>query len=99
MTRPVPVKLPPGFVWQEADGSEGPRFVAMQLDGKPILRIVPKRAGWLVVIDLNDPSLPQADVAVHSIAAGMRWSARWANGRAKRLYAMSGVDGETPSID
>lgn len=91
MAKPVPVKLPPGFDWVEAPDGAGLPTVSLLLHGESVLRIVSRRAGWLVVVDAVDPTLPQADVAVHSVAAGMRWSARWANGRAKRLYAM--VDG------
>lgn len=90
MAKPVPVKLPPGFDWVEADNHSGATTVSLLLYGESVLRIVSRREGWLVVVDAVDPALPQADVAVHSVAAGMRWSARWANGRAKRLYAMVG---------
>lgn len=90
MTTPLPIKLPPGFDWIETiDDDGGARSVALNLFDRSILRIVPRRAGWLVVIDLKDPQLPQADVAVHSIAAGMRWAARWVQGRVNRLHAMT----------
>ena len=88
MAKPVPVKLPPGFDWVEAPDGAGITAVSLLLHGESVLRIVSRRAGWLVVVDAVDPALPQADVAVHSVAAGMRWSARWANGRVKRLYAI-----------
>ncbi len=90
MTKPLPIKLPPGFEWLETTEEEsGARSVALKLLDRSVLRIVPRRSGWLVIIDLKDPQLPQADVAVHSIAAGMRWAARWVQGRVKRLYAMA----------
>ena len=90
MTKPLPIKLPPGFDWIETiDDDGGARSVALNLFDRSVLRIVPRRAGWLVVVDLKDPQLPQADVAVHSIAAGMRWAARWVQGRVKRLHAIT----------
>lgn len=90
MTKPLPIKLPPGFAWIEStEGDSGARSMALKLFDRSVLRIIPKRSGWLVVIDLKDPQLPQADVAVHSIAAGMRWAARWVQGRVKRLHAMT----------
>lgn len=97
MTKPLPIKLPPGFDWIETieDGG-GARSVALNLFDRSVLRIVPRRAGWLVVIDLKDPQLPQADVAVHSIAAGMRWAARWVQGRVKRLHAMTATSAKAP---
>jgi len=96
MAKPVPVKLPPGFNWVEGPEGAGDAAVSLLLHGESVLRIVSRRAGWLVVVDAVDPALPQADVAVHSVAAGMRWSARWANGRAKRLYAM--VEGPKSAV-
>ncbi len=97
MTTPLPIKLPPGFEWIETPTDEsGARTVSLRLSDRSVLRIVPKRSGWVVVVDLKDPQLPQADVAVHSISAGMRWAARWVQGRAKRLRAMA--DTTTPAV-
>lgn len=84
MTTANPVKLPECFHW--AEESDAWR---LYLDDVPVLEIRPQREGWIVHVHLCDAASPQPDVAVRSIAAGMRWGARWAKLRAPQLSAMA----------
>lgn len=89
MTKAVPMKLPDDFQWVEATPDDDWSGARLDLDGHPILEVSACRGGWLVVVLLDDPRQPQANVAVRSVPAGMRWSARWALSRADRLRVLA----------
>ena len=76
MTKAVPMKLPDDFQWVEATPDDDWSGARLDLDGHPVLEVAACRGGWLVVVLMDDPRQPQANVAVRSIPAGMRWSAR-----------------------
>jgi len=81
------MKLPPGFSWEgDEENATGP--MSLLLEDRQILHIRPQRSGWVVEITMVDPERPQPEVAVRSVAAGMRWSARWVNGRRERLQKL-----------
>ncbi len=89
MTKAVPMKLPDDFQWIEATPDDDWSGARLDLDGHPILEVSACRGGWLVVVLLDDPRQPQANVAVRSVPAGMRWSARWALARTDRLRVLA----------
>lgn len=89
MTKAVPMKLPDDFQWVEATPDDDWSGARLDLDGHPVLEVSACRGGWLVVVLLDDPRQPQANVAVRSVPAGMRWSARWALARTDRLRALA----------
>lgn len=89
MTKAIPVQLPDDFSWVEPNDGDDWCGARLELAGRPILQISACRAGWLVTVLLDDPLNPQANVAVRSIPAGMRWSARWARARADRLRVLA----------
>ena len=81
------MRLPADFSWEaQPDGAPGAR---LELDGHAVLQIRACRSGWLITVLMHDPLHPQPDVAVRSVAAGMRWSARWAHGRISRLRMLA----------
>ncbi len=88
MTKALPMKLPADFIWVESQPEDDWSGARLELDGCPILQVQPCRSGWLVTVLLPDPLNPQANVAVRSVAAGMRWSARWARSRVGRLRSL-----------
>ncbi len=88
MTKALPMKLPQDFAWVEAQPDDDWMGARLELDGHPVLEVQPCRSGWLVRVVLCDPLNPQPNVAVRSVAAGMRWSARWARNRVSRLRAL-----------
>lgn len=89
MTKAVPMKLPDDFQWIEASPDDDWSGARLDLDGHPVLEVSACRGGWLVVVLMEDPRQPQANVAVRSVSAGMRWSARWALGRTDRLRVLA----------
>ncbi|WP_447940704.1 hypothetical protein [Pseudoxanthomonas mexicana] len=89
MTKAVPMKLPDDFQWVEATPDDDWSGARLDLDGHPVLEVAACRGGWLVVVLMDDPRQPQANVAVRSVPAGMRWSARWALARADRLRVLA----------
>ncbi len=89
MTKAVPMKLPDDFQWVEASPDDDWSGARLDLDGHPVLEVSACRGGWLVVVLMEDPRQPQPNVAVRSVPAGMRWSARWALGRTDRLRALA----------
>lgn len=89
MTKAVPMKLPDDFQWIEATPDDDWSGARLDLDGHPVLEVSACRGGWLVVVLLDDPRQPQANVAVRSVPAGMRWSARWALARTDRLRVLA----------
>lgn len=89
MTKAVPMKLPSDFTWVEATSDDTWTGARLLVDGCCVLEIHPLRDGWLVSVQLHDPLNPQANVAVRSVAAGMRWSARWARSRISRLRVLA----------
>lgn len=88
MTRALPMKLPEDFAWVQSTPEDDWHGARLELDGQAIVEIQPCRSGWLVTVLLPDPDNPQANVAVRSVAAGMRWSARWARSRIGRLRSL-----------
>jgi|GEM_PF-2429721 len=92
MTKAVPMKLPSDFTWVEATSDDAWTGARLLLDGCNVLEIHPLRDGWLVSVRLHDPLNPQANVAVRSVAAGMRWSARWARSRIARLRVLAAAE-------
>ncbi len=92
MTKAVPMKLPSDFTWMEATSDDAWSGARLLLDGCNVLEIHPLRDGWLVSVQLHDPINPQANVAVRSVAAGMRWSARWARSRIARLRVLAAAE-------
>lgn len=92
MTKAVPMKLPSDFTWVEATSDDAWSGARLLLDGCSVLEIHPLRDGWLVSVQLHDPLNPQANVAVRSVAAGMRWSARWARSRIARLRVLAATE-------
>lgn len=93
------MKLPDDFIWVEALPGEAWIGARLQLDGHDIVEVQPCRSGWLVKVLLDDPDNPQANVAVRSVAAGMRWSARWARSRVSRLRMLITETTNTPPMD
>lgn len=89
MTKAVPMKLPDDFRWVEAAPGDDWSGARLELDGHPVLEVSACRGGWLVVVLLDDPQNPQPNVAVRSVPAGMRWSARWAQSRTERLRVLA----------
>jgi len=89
MTKAVPMKLPDDFQWIEAMPDDDWSGARLDLDGHPVLEVSACRGGWLVVVLMDDPRQPQANVAVRSVPAGMRWSARWALARTDRLRVLA----------
>jgi hypothetical protein len=89
MTKAVPMKLPDDFQWVEAAPDDDWSGARLDLGGHPVLEVSACRGGWLVVVLMDDPRQPQANVAVRSVPAGMRWSARWALGRTDRLRVLA----------
>lgn len=89
MTKALPMKLPDDFNWIEAPPEAEWEGARLELDGQAILAVQPCRGGWLVTVLMHDPFNPQPNVAVRSVAAGMRWSARWAKGRIHRLRSLA----------
>lgn len=89
MTKAVPMKLPDDFQWIEATPDDDWSGARLDLDGHPVLEVSACRGGWLVVVLLDDPRQPQPNVAVRSVPAGMRWSARWALSRTDRLRVLA----------
>ncbi|CAN4277909.1 hypothetical protein LJR125_000770 [Pseudoxanthomonas sp. LjRoot125] len=89
MTKAVPMKLPDDFQWVEATPDDDWSGARLDLDGHPVLEVAACRGGWLVVVLMDDPRQPQANVAVRSIPAGMRWSSRWALARTDRLRVLA----------
>lgn len=89
MTKAVPMKLPDDFQWIEAAPDDDWSGARLDLDGHPVLEVSACRGGWLVVVLMDDPRQPQANVAVRSVPAGMRWSARWALSRTDRLRVLA----------
>lgn len=89
MTKAVPMKLPDDFQWIEAAPDDDWSGARLDLDGHPVLEVSACRGGWLVVVLMDDPRQPQANVAVRSVPAGMRWSARWALARTDRLRVLA----------
>lgn len=85
MTTANPIKLPGCFHWTEEAGNRW----CLYLDEVPVLEIRQQREGWIVHVYLCDESSPQPDVAVRSIAAGMRWGARWTKQRAPQLAVLA----------
>lgn len=88
MTRALPMKLPDDFSWVLAQSTDDWVGARLELHGCAVIQVSPCRSGWLVQILLTDPLNPQANVAVRSVAAGMRWSARWARERVSRLRVL-----------
>jgi len=88
MTRALPMKLPDDFHWVLAQPTDDWVGARLELHGCALIQVQPCRSGWLVNILLPDPDNPQANVAVRSVAAGMRWSARWARDRVGRLRVL-----------
>lgn len=82
------MKLPEDFAWVQSTPEDDWSGARLVLDGLAIVQIQPCRSGWLVTVLLPDPDNPQANVAVRSVAAGMRWSARWARSRIGRLRSL-----------
>jgi hypothetical protein len=82
------MKLPEDFAWVQSQPTDGWVGARLELHGCPVIQVQPCRSGWLVRILLADPDNPQANVAVRSVAAGMRWSARWARDRVGRLRVL-----------
>ncbi|WP_141452795.1 hypothetical protein [Pseudoxanthomonas sp. z9] len=89
MTKAVPMKLPADFTWVEATADDTWAGARLMIEGCRVLEIHPCRDGWLVSVRLHDPLNPQANVAVRSVAAGMRWAARWARSRIARLRVLA----------
>ncbi|MBD9478916.1 hypothetical protein [Pseudoxanthomonas sp. PXM02] len=83
------MKLPDDFQWVEAAPDDDWSGARLDLDGHPVLEVSACRGGWLVVVLMDDPRQPQANVAVRSVPAGMRWSARWALARTDRLRVLA----------
>ncbi|WP_093301716.1 hypothetical protein [Pseudoxanthomonas sp. CF385] len=83
------MKLPDDFQWVEATPDDDWSGARLDLAGHPVLEVAACRGGWLVVVLMDDPRQPQANVAVRSIPAGMRWSARWALARTDRLRVLA----------
>lgn len=88
MTRALPMKLPEDFNWVLAQSNDDWVGARLELHGCAVIQVSPCRSGWLVQILLADPLNPQANVAVRSVAAGMRWAARWARDRVGRLRVL-----------
>jgi len=82
------MKLPDDFVWVQSQATDDWVGARLELHGCPVIQVQPCRSGWLVKILLSDPVNPQSNVAVRSVAAGMRWSARWARDRVGRLRVL-----------
>lgn len=78
---PFNATLPPDFVWREDDDQ-----MTLQLDDRPLARIRPMGAGWVVETTLEASGLSPHLVAVRSVAAGQRWATRWVKER-QRLIA------------
>lgn len=94
MTRALPMKLPDDFVWVQSQATDDWVGARLELHGCPVIQVQPCRSGWLVKILLSDPVNPQSNVAVRSVAAGMRWSARWARDRVSRLRVLVAEQGD-----
>lgn len=88
MTKALPMTLPADFTWIEAREEDDWAGARLELDGCAVVEVRPCRSGWLVTPVLPDPANPQPNVAVRSVAAGMRWSARWARERIPRLRVL-----------
>lgn len=91
------MKLPDDFSWVQALPEDDWSGARLELDGHPVIDVLPCRSGWMVTVRLDDPDNPQANVAVRSVSAGMRWAARWARSRVGRLRVLCAEDA-LPSV-
>ncbi|MEJ1095672.1 MULTISPECIES: hypothetical protein [unclassified Pseudoxanthomonas] len=86
MTKAVSTRLPAGCRWVDLSQQNPPAVgMALERDGKPVLSVVPKRGGWLVMATPAGASQPMPKIVVRSIADGMRWASKWINARSRGL--------------
>ncbi len=86
MSAALPSKLPDCFRWTEEEGRR-----RLFLENVEVLEVRRQRHGWIVEIHLLEAAQPPQVIAVRSLAAGMRWGARWTKQRASQLVALVAI--------